>query len=116
MRCDQSFGLTEAAINLLYEEGYQTITIYRADGTQVDSGTTRCRVNRGTARVYAHYHGMFDDEYPLSEHTLPDGTVYIEALQAEPWSSGPCFFIALKTADGKWVEESLWDEETIRNA
>ena len=62
------------------------------------------------------FSGMFGDTYPLHTYTFPDGRVYAESVQAEPWSSGPCFFLALKDENGAWVPESLWSEEAIANA
>ena len=62
------------------------------------------------------YIGMFDQEYALHKYTFPDGRVFYEAVQASPWSSGPCFFLALKDERGEWVGESLWSEEEIENA
>ncbi len=52
--------------------------------------------------------GMFDQEYSLSKYTFPDGRVYFERVEKEPWSSGPMFFLALQDAKGNWVPESLW--------
>lgn len=63
-----------------------------------------------------YYIGMFDDRYELTEYTLPDGRVYSEYVQAEPWSSGPVFFLALKDENGNWIPESMWSEEEIENA
>ena len=64
------------------------------------------------------FHGMFPEEetYPLYRYTFPDGHVFEEAVQAEPWSSGPVIFLALKNENGEWVEESLWLQEEIDNA
>jgi len=42
------------------------------------------------------YLGMFQDKYPLSKYTAPDGKVYFGAVQDSSWSSGPMFFLALK--------------------
>lgn len=55
----------------------------------------------------------FNPGYPLYKYTLPDGTVYEERVQAEPWSSGPVFFLALVDEIGQWVPESLWTDEEI---
>ncbi len=59
--------------------------------------------------------GMFGDEYPLYMYTLPNGKVYFEEIQADPWSSGPVFFIALKNKRGNWIPRSLWSREKIDN-
>jgi hypothetical protein len=60
------------------------------------------------------YQGMCGDKYSLDKYTLPDGRVMFEAVQDEPWSSGPVFFLALQDENGKWIPESLWTEEEIQ--
>ena len=42
-----------------------------------------------------------------------EAAVYTEYVQAEPWSSGPCIFTALRGADGEPVAESLWADRAI---
>lgn len=49
----------------------------------------------------------------LHRYTMPDGTVYVEYVQATPWSGGPCYFIALMDKHGNPVPESLWTEEEM---
>ncbi len=52
--------------------------------------------------------------HPFSKYSLPDGRVLVEDVQSEPWSSGPCYFLALKDhKTGDWVEETLWSEEEM---
>ena len=92
MRCDQYMGLTEAAQSLISGESVR----------MEKSGKT--------------YSGMFDDVFCLNRYTLQDGRVFTEAVQAEPWSSGPCFFLALQDEHGEWVPESLWSENEINAA
>jgi len=58
--------------------------------------------------------GMFDEDYPLHKYTFPDGTVYYEEVQATPWSSGPCYFLALQDEDREWVPESKWTNDEIQ--
>lgn len=50
---------------------------------------------------------------PLHKYTMPDGTVYIEKVQAEIESFGPMYFIALCRPDGSWVEETRWTKEEL---
>ncbi|MGH9552691.1 MAG: hypothetical protein ACRD3W_25150, partial [Terriglobales bacterium] len=58
--------------------------------------------------------GAWDAEVEkLHRYTLVDGTVYEEYVQATPWSSGPCYFIALKDAQGKSVSASLWSKKQL---
>ena len=60
-----------------------------------------------------YYTGMFGTEYALHQYIFPDGKVYKEYVQEEPWSSGPCFFLALKDEEGRSVAESLWTEDEV---
>ncbi len=61
------------------------------------------------------YHGMFKDPYPLMVYLLPDGRRLQEFVQADPWSSGPVFFLALKE-NNEPLAASLWDEQAISEA
>lgn len=62
------------------------------------------------------YYGMCEQAYPLMKYTLPDGRIFREYLQVQPWSSGPMSFLALMDGNGKPVLESLWTEEEIDRA
>lgn len=58
--------------------------------------------------------GMFGLDYmPLIDFKLTDGRVASEVVQAEPWSSGPVFFVCLEI-DGKRMFE--WTQSEIDNA
>jgi len=63
---------------------------------------------------YSSYKGMFGDEYPLQEYTLKDGTKVKEIVQADPWSSGPIFFLCLEDQKGEHLFE--WPQEAIDRA
>lgn len=53
----------------------------------------------------------------LHRYTMPDGKVYEEFLQCDPWSSGPVYHLALRDArTGKPVAKSLWTDEEIAQA
>ena len=62
--------------------------------------------------------GMFDEVvHTLKEYEMNDGTKIEEYIQAEPWSSGPCIYLALKNAETKEpILDSLWSEDEIHNA
>ena len=70
--------------------------------------------------------GWYDETMDLNQYHFPDGTVMEEYVQNQPWSSGPCTFLALKelVPDPKnfggfkreVVPESLWTDEEIANA
>lgn len=122
IRMDQYMGLTEAAQALV--EGEQIVLYteevhrFYADGREeilprrvVSGSTVRCEPSGKC------YQGAFDEaNNPLMQYTFPDGRVFTEAVQAEPWSSGPVFFLALRNEKGEWVKESLWPESEIEAA
>ena len=121
MRCDQYIGLNERAQKLVEpaknELDYEVI----AEERRHPNGSSECielefprRVMKGNIVAHGTFKGMFEDEYSLWEYHLPDGTVYREFVQADPWSGGPMFFVALKDSKGKPVEESLWTESEIQ--
>jgi len=62
--------------------------------------------------------GMFDEVvHVLKEYETYDGIKIEEYVQAQPWSSGPCIFLALRNAETKEpILQTLWDEEEIDNA
>ena len=118
MRCDQFIGLNEWASKRV--SGTKTV---RERGVRIFADGTRKRFYRTvripTARVevISKLSGAWTDHVAdLHRYTMPDGEVYVEYVQAEPWSSGPCYFIALRGADGQPVPESLWTEDDIDNA
>ena len=88
---------------------------------RVEEFEREVQISTATKREIGSFGGMFDETYPLFEYTLKDGRVFQEYVQAEPWSSGPCIFLALK----QWarmdeglipVSESLWTYEEIQAA
>ncbi|MHA2428916.1 MAG: hypothetical protein ACXADB_12910 [Candidatus Hermodarchaeia archaeon] len=66
--------------------------------------------------------GAFGNTFPLYEWRLPiwqyadtyKMTLVLEEVQASPWSSGPCFFLALKDKESReWIKESLWTNQEM---
>jgi len=118
MRCDQFMGLNSWASKLVN----QTKTVKEVGERIADDGAIEpfSRVVQipvvKTEECGASFFGMFDEEYSLVKHILPDGRVFSEYVQAEPWSSGPCFFLALKDEKGEPVPESLWSQDEIDDA
>lgn len=99
IRMDQFIGLTDAAQEFLREnEAYGGMC-----------PTCKQSLPRILQQV-GSFTGMFDQEYPLFQHTLKDGCTADEFLQTSPWSSGPMFFLGLRVSDGR---EFLWAEEEI---
>jgi hypothetical protein len=85
-----------------------------ADGTRKRFARwTRLPVAR--VQVIGILRGVWVDKVAdLHRYTMPDGKVYEEYVQAEPWSSGPVYHIALRDVKtGKPVPQSLWTDEEI---
>jgi hypothetical protein len=61
--------------------------------------------------------GMFGE--PINKTYLyedSDGKKFESFIQAEPWSSGPCTFMALRWADTKeLINGCYWSEEEINS-
>jgi hypothetical protein len=121
MRSDQFMGLNEWASKfvqgvpiLVYTE--EVVRVY-PDGRR-ETQPPRPVHESSTKRVEdgKTYSGMFEDTYPLGRYIFPNGQVYYEEVQAQPWSAGPVFFLALRDEKGEWVPESLWPDEEIENA
>jgi hypothetical protein len=87
MRTDQYVGLNERAKNL---------------------------VARYTKVLREEFEGAFGNKFPLYDYKNDCGhVVYSEYVQAQPWSSGPMFFIALKCLMA--VSNSLWNDQEIED-
>jgi len=116
MREDQHIGLIRWAQKFI-ERGSIPVTVEIVhtlpDGTRkvmdsFPSMTNPCQFPSGKT-----YSGAWDGDHVLHEYRL-DGKVYEEFVQTEPWSSGPCFFLALRDPEtGNAVRGSLWAEEEI---
>ena len=118
MRTDQYMGLNEWAQNFVRGEQVfayteRVVRVYPdgRESAQPDRRVSECTVKCTKIGEIA---GAWDPVVAdLHEYTLPNGRVYREKVQAEPWSSGPCYFVALVDETDAWVPESLWtDEET----
>lgn len=95
MRADQYVGLNEWAVELVREGTRTGITVEKI------------------GEIEGAWDPVVDD---IRQYTFPNGRVYRERVQAEPWSSGPCYFVALVDETGAWVPESLWTDEEIMAA
>jgi len=63
---------------------------------------------------YSQFPGMFGEIYPLYKYRLKKQSFLYEYVQVDPWSSGPCIFLALSTKpDGKDKQKFEWSEEEI---
>jgi hypothetical protein len=118
MRTTQFIGLSEAARQLVAGDSVvdyvDHIERRHADGTVTHHVETVYRSTVAQEESGGFAFGMFEEEIPLSRFTLPDGRTLVEDVQAQPWSSGPCIFTALRDeTTGDWVPESLWPQEEI---
>lgn len=118
MRSDQYIGLNDwarkkvLATRKAREIGHRVYPDGRAVPFQ-----RKVRVPVARVRVIGRIKGAWDPHVAnLHRYTLPNGQVYEEFVQAEPWSSGPCYFIALKDRSGNEVKESLWSDEDLKRA
>jgi len=105
-RSDQYIGLPPNALKFITEN---------VKTTEITKPCPHCggpivKSTEDVTEVIGHYSGMFWDEYELLRYHLSDGRTADEFVQAEPWSSGPMFFIGLKISDGT---EILWSDEEI---
>ena len=70
-----------------------------------------------TKEQYAVEEPWMESENMLYRYTFSDGRVLEDYVQAEPWSSGPCTFMALRDAVTKEpIVETLWPQEVIDKA
>lgn len=118
MRCDQFIGLNGWASRLVSKK--QKV---HEIGVRIMANGKRKRFNRWFRTPLARrvkigeVPGAFDDiACILNRYIFPDGRIYDEYVQAAPWSSGPCYFLALKDKHGRTIEESLWTDEELNNA
>ena len=109
IRTTQFMGLSEKAQKFL-QENVQSVK------TEVP-----CECGKGTVMRKAWNQiptgekimGMFEEEvHDLSRYFLKDGRIIEEFIQAEPWNSGPCIFLALRDAKTKKVI-GAWPKKAI---
>jgi hypothetical protein len=124
MRCTQFIGLTEKAKRWLQKhcrkiEYVETTT---RDYLDKDGNVIKHEIlpkvkrsildSEDTPNVLK---GMFDeDSHILKQYFMHNGSTVEEFLQAEPWSSGPMQFLALRFRDTKSViHASLWTDKEM---
>ena len=118
MRMDQYVGLNKWATRRV--AGSQTgreVGARILPGGRVEPFDREVYVPIARIEVIGRIKGAWDDHVAdLHRYTLPTGRVYEEFVQATPWSSGPCYFIALKDNQGRVLSRSLWTDEELANA
>lgn len=106
MRCTQLFGLTDLA-RAYISENVRTIPCNPCPHCGEPTSSTLDMVEYEDASDA----GMFNDGPMLHRYNLKVGGYVEEYIQASPWSSGPCIFLALRDEKGntfcKWTEEQI---------
>jgi len=109
-RSDNFIGLNEKANNFLWKNGkIGKLRLCDDNGNMIreEDKLLYTESDRYT------WFSMFGGEYPLRVFELKDGNKVYEKVQLDPWAGGPCIFTALVDEDGKWIEETLWDEDKV---
>jgi len=119
MRCWQPQGFTAAGNGILQEMvqiGTRSFVDTFLDGTS-NSGTHPIMAKAYTEEVYETHNPWYDEKEDLLILRFNDGRVLETYVQAEPWSSGPCTFYAIRDHVTKEpIPETLWSEDQIANA
>jgi hypothetical protein len=129
MRETQFFGLSGSAISWLdtYADKIKYLVVTSKTNLNSLSTTTETKIEsefkHSTIEIpFPDVVGMFGEKvhelqtYIVSDKDGKDNIVE-EYVQACPWSSGPCIFLALRWLVSKeLIEESLWEQETIDHA
>lgn len=115
MRMDQYIGLNDWAKGLVYAT--QTVREVGArilPNGKVESFDRTVRVPLATVEVIGKIEGAWNDHVAdLHRYTMPNGSVFEEYIQADPWHGGPCYHIALKNKRGRAVRQSLWTQKEL---
>lgn len=117
-RFDQYRGLNDwARKNVLKREKVRIVGEMIFQDGKRKSFTRWAKVPAARIRVIGKITGAYKPHVAdLHRYTMADGRVLEEYVQAEPWSAGPVYHIALKDAKtGKPVAESLWTQDEIDN-
>lgn len=117
MRCDQYMGLTEEAWQFLSDNCKNIFITTIREYPKKENGDIHMVKSWGKElwkETYDEFEGMFGQKYPLHKYHLSDGSVMLEKVQTDPWSSGPMFFLMLvdeKTGETffEWTEDQIND-------
>ena len=116
MRCDQLIGLNAWAEDFVssIRENCTEYTVRLFEDNSVEcSEPKEVQISQIQIEPYDKFYGMYENEYSLDKYIFPDGRIFHSYVQAEPWSSGPVIFLALKDENGEIIPESLWDEDEM---
>lgn len=117
MRSDQYIGLNAWAYNRVNATRAVTRTGKKFDaatGKFLGSFTETVKEPVLKREVIGQIWGAWTDKVAdLHRYHLGHGRYFDEYVQAAPWSSGPCFFVALKNERGNVVTQSLYPQSQI---
>ena len=105
MRCTQFIKLNKEAREFLNKHNGIKLCEYNMTEGMFDE-TIKGSIYECTLQREGQY------SFPGNEYMEDYQDTYIEIVQAEPWSSGPCIFTCLKHIIrdeyiGKWAEEDI---------
>ena len=110
MRCDQFMGLTKEAEDFLAAVG-------NPPGKELTGKNPYAWDTEKSESIDIKntYSGMFGDEYPHYCYKWDAGWA-VTYLQADPWASGPVFFLGLLVMDpyNSVVKKFEWTDEEIQ--
>jgi hypothetical protein len=117
MRTDQFYGLNAWARELVLTTHVVTeIGVRKYADDTIEPFIREATIPVATLTKIAEIDSAFAPRMPvadLNRYELPDGRVYEEYVQAQPWNGGPCSYIALKDSSGEPVRESLWTKKEM---
>jgi len=114
IRTTQFIGLSSKALEYIKSHGQEEVRkvvleFYEDGNSKIVSDLKIMRnlaVRKETGRCTK---GMFDEDIPLAEYFLPNGTILEERVQFSEWSSGPVIATGLYLPEGELVIG--WNEQ-----
>lgn len=118
MRMDQYVGLNSwARKKVLRKQRVRIVGVQISPSGRVKPFDRWMTVPAARREVVGRIKGAWNPRVAdLYRYTMPNGEVYEEYVQADPWSGGPCYFIALMDRHGRAVPNSLWTDDEIARA
>ncbi len=117
MKAEKVVGLNEWAAKKVSPELRVSDKVVHAfsDGTYATIPMFGAQVQKCKKEEYDGYVDLSCAIMPLHRYTMPDGKVYEEAVQDQPWDLHGLFvFLAFRDEKGMPVKESLWSEQEMR--
>jgi hypothetical protein len=119
MRCDQYMGLNSWATGFLLDHQTEAEVVTFAYSPSKEwspriLSSELKMIPTYKVEVIGKIEGAWDEHVAdLHKYLMPDGSEFEEFVQATPWSSGPCYFIALRSSQGTICQDSLWTDQEL---